>query len=261
MITLLAPEQEADFGAACCHEPVSGAKIATLLRVYGYHSPIAPIWLCRDSTGKTVAALSRFEGRLDVSASADADFDEIAAFAAVIGEFFCVEASAETCAYLQRHLPGELESFLKMRYTGEYFIADFGAVYGTPSLREVYDLICASNSLLGRLPLWESWYTHVSYLVRHSLGFCCTVHHNGTPVCTGGVYTMGMHAAVISSLFTLPAYRRGGYAALAVKHLVNRILAIGKEPILCCGSDTLADYYARLGFEACGRRGKLTLHQ
>ena len=259
MITLLAPEQQADFWAACCHEPVSGAKIATLLRVYGYHSPIAPLWLCRDSAGKTVAALSRFEGRLDVSASADADFDEIAAFAAVIGEFLCVESSAEACAYLQKHIPGELESFLKMRYPGEYFAADFSAVSGTPSLREVYDLICAGSALLGMLPLWESWYPHVSHLVRHQLGFCCTVHREGAEVCTGGVYTMGMHAAVISSLFTLPPYRRSGCAALAVKHLVNRILAIGKEPMLCCGSDTLADYYARLGFEACGRHGKLTL--
>lgn len=260
MIALLTPEKEEDFLRACAYSPFFGARILTLLRAYGYGMRDAQFWLATGGNSVPTAAICRFDGWLDISAEEEtADLGELAAFAAAVGELGYIETSRTVGEFLSRSIPGKFESSHIMRYMGGRPEGDFSAVDPSPPLAEVYRIIRAGSPFMKETTLWESWYPHVSHLVRHGLGFCCTVLEDGKPVSTGGVYTMGEECAVIASLSTLPEHRGRGHAALAVKHLVSRVLELGKTPILSAASDGLLPYYQKLGFVSVGRWGMLSV--
>ncbi len=259
MISTLEKDRENDFLAACAYDDIIGARMVTLLSCYGLGASFCKLWLQENAKSKPTAAISRFDGWLVISASPDADLQELSAFATALDEFRFVEAAPFVCQAFE--LGGEYEESHIMRYNVDLgtFDDDFSEVCENPSLKDFYTVLTTANPWIAETTDWGGWYTHASHLLRHSLGLAAIIPINGVPACTGGVFTASDKLAVIGCVATLPKFRGRSLAATMTKYLVNRILSQNKVPALFCASDKLADYYAKFGFVRAGKWGQITL--
>ncbi len=238
-----------------------GARMHTQLAVYGYDSPIATHWLAQLEDGTPTAAILRFDGWVTIIATPTVDIPELATFLQVVGEFGYIESTPFVCRQLSPFFPGEYTSSHTMTYLGEPVLQLEPHICTNPPLRQVYDLICAGSSFMANTTHWDSWYPHVSHLVRHELGTAVMLYQEDMPVVTGGIYTTSDSHGVIGSLTTLGAYRGKGYAAQITRSLIHWCQSRGLTPALYIAQDSLAEYYGKLGFSPTGQWAEIKLSQ
>lgn len=253
MIQALNRENEAAFRVLCDREPLFGAEVCTHLDIYGRDSREVRFWLAYDGDGMPTAAILSEQSRVRIAALPGADPEEIGAFLEAAG-WSQVRTEAGFCGKLG--FRGIRFSAPAMRYAGERF-GGGGEVEEGLSLDELHRLLCISFPGFSRTDR-GFWYTYVSHLFRHGLGFAVCVRRGGVPVATGGVYAWGPDRGVIASVATHPAHRGEGLGALVVRYLCDRILASGKKPVLHCIDESLESYYASLGFVSFARWGGIT---
>lgn len=251
MIRLLERGGETELAAVCELDPIAGARIYTLCRVYGVDCPFLQLWMM-ENAGKAYGAVARFDNRITVSAEDRAGLEELARFLRYLGGFRYIDGSRRLCRELLRQLGGNLSTLRTMSLRKGITASAVAPVNVSPRLDDVYRLLCRVDPLFAQAVEYSAWLTHTSHLIRHRLGVCCTLEEEGIPVSTAGVYSMGQAYGVIGSLATLPEYRGRGYASAAVIYLCEWIERSGRIPAVVCGRDSMKDFYRSLGFEEMG---------
>jgi hypothetical protein len=251
------PDNQAAFWEAAELEPLSGARIQTLYRMFGCSYKNVDFWVQTDHREKPVAALSRYGNQLSISDSLHADLDELEEFVRFLGGFTQV-----SCSPL---LGGQLRDLGRVRYVHQmirrappFEEEDFEQIV-KPALSEVYELLCLVDGEFEEHTNRGAWHVHTSHLVRHKLGFCVGILSEGRLVSTGGVYNAGKTHAIIGGLATLPEEKGQGYGGLLCRYLTNQILQSGKIPALYAASESLTLYYNAMGYEDKGRWCEITV--
>lgn len=255
MIRLLGAGGEAEFLALCDSDYVLGAEIRTRRAVFGADAERADFWLATAADGAPCAAICRENGRMAISANSKADVAELGGFLRMVGGYGELCAEAGLCEQLLPSLP--LESAPAMQYPGGLSCRDHTQITEAIPLDDLYGLLDCCFDDFGSER--ERWYTYASHLFRHGLGFAAGIYRRGSLAATGGVYAFGARHGVIASVATAPELRGEGLAEAIVHYLCDRLLKLGKTPVLLCAEEGLRRYYEGLGFHVFGRWGRKSL--
>lgn len=253
MISLVDRGNRPAFLSVCDLDTAMGPEVATLHAVYGDYSHMASFWLAV-SRGFPAAAISRENGQIKLVLTPRADPAEIREFLSAVGGYDQIWAEAGACARLYPGTP--FRSGPVMRYLGGPGGTVHESIAPPQRLDDLYKLLCACFAEFDKSGR-QRWCAYASHLFRHGLGSVAGIYAGRRLVCTGGIYAKNSRYAVIACVATHPAYRGQGLAGQVVRSLCDRALREGKTPALLCAGESLAAFYARLGFEPFGRWARI----
>lgn len=257
MIKELTNERRADFAAACRHDHVFGSKALTALAAYGYDSPAARFWV-EYADEEPCAALYLAGGVLTLPSDCRAFTRELGAFT-VANDVTEVDSCLEQCEALRALMGGTIESSYYMEYTGGTIDADFTGITADARLDEVFSILQRSHQYYRDHLKFEGWSQELSLKLGKGLMELVQLNLDGVPVGTGSIVSQDDETAAIAAVAVIPEYRGRGLGTRISQYLVNRVLALGKRPVLISGYDEVAELYRRVGFCETGRWGELYL--
>lgn len=235
MIEFLENQSEADFGEL----PNDSAlvKIKSLMGAYGCSYAFLSFWFQKSAIGQITAAICRFESSVIISATNDADFEELLQFVNVIayGEIFC---KRDLCSKLNLNVLYDCD---------ELRFARNSAVQGDSNnigFTEVYEILKSGSDGRIELPPYDDWYVDFSHRLRHGSARICAVESCSVAITA---YETDK-AAIISGVATKPECRGLGHAKAVVLGICQMLQADGKVPIVLVVGN-MADYYRKLGFK------------
>ena len=275
MIAYLNPLQGVEFSKLACVEPLVGARIHSWFRCYGNAYPFCDLWILYADAPAAVAGLqprgglypqgimARYQGTLCLACSMQVDWEELADFVEQSGavELECTEP-------IMRQLLPRMQFRLRERQTmmtlpeekARQFVAKMQPQLEQAQFacngkyREIYRILSASFPQFEHYNEFTHWYVDMFARVKKAGSFLCALQQNGREVATAGVYNLSSQAGVIGSVATMPEYRQQGYATLCVARCVQQLLEQRIPIYLVAARPELEQYYARMGFEACGIR-------
>ena len=257
MICFLTDEHTNSFIKATSFDITAGARIFSLYNMFGANYEHAMFWVQINELGVAVAALSRYGGILNISASQNADLAEINEFTEFIGGFERICSSHFVCESLQK----SCKCFPVMELADDTKALSNKKICATPKLQDVYSLLCLCDDDFAGQTNWESWYVHTSHLLRHGLGFCAGIYINDTLVSTAGVYAKGTAHAVISGVATLPNFRGKGYASAVINAAAKKSLSESLMPVILSANSKLEKWYETMGFAVAGKFCEASLRE
>lgn len=263
MIKMVEPHSKQDLITGAQIEPLVGAKILSFFDAYGLeHWNIASFWIIYNQENKVMGSILRAEGILNLSLHPDVNLTELFDFLSMIGGFFEVflMGNLPLLQAISSHLNGFLYHCTAFTYAGTLNPANIQPQHNiNPNLTAVFHCIKDASPHFGARIHYETWLTDTSYKVRHHLSYIIAMQQDDKIISTGGLYAIGTHHAILSSLATHLDYRKKGLATQIVTALIQKSLQLHKIPALFCGSDSLIPFYENLGFVACGIWGNITL--
>ncbi len=210
---------------------IEAGKIRALLAAYGSDYDFCRFF----RQGSTY--VSALDGAYVISASGDADVDELAQFFCMSGfaEIFC---SATIGMSLAEKLSADHALINSMSFTGS--VLPSAEYNSAPSLSDVYSVISEGFDIP-----FEPWYLDISHRVRHGVSVCCTLDEKAALVIQHNING----EALISQVACRKAYRGQGIAAGLVAS-VAAALAPSEVFVLC--EDELIPFYEKCGFILAG---------
>lgn len=246
-----------DFVRACTYERIFGSKCLTALRAQGPESGQFYLALSEEVPA---AALWLEEGVLTVSASPQADPEEIAALARreAAGE---IDTDLALCEALQERLGGRMESSWFMAYENPAPPEGPCPAMTPGRLPEVYEVLRQSHEYYRTHLEYGSWSSGWERRLSLGLSELWQVELDGEVVGTGSIASEDEDTGVIAAVAVVPERRHQGLGAGISRFLTRRILEKGKTPRLIAGYDEVAELYRQVGFTEQGRWGELYLNE
>lgn len=243
----------------CAFDPALGGRILTYANCYGNNFLFCDIWVIEEA-GRILGAVSQYNGSVTVSASPEANMEELAGLLAVTpGVEF--EARSETMEALRPFLPENwyYEESAIMCWQGEAPaltpIPRGLALVEKPPLGRVHELLCGCFEGFSQAAPFMSWYVDVSCRMRRGISTIYTLEDKrGEALATAGIYYGGPAAGVIACVGTRPDSRGRGYGKVLLERCVAKLLEEGRTPYLNTAHDGLIPYYEGLGFVRAGSR-------
>lgn len=217
------------------------ARITALADTYGTEHDFAMFWV-QTVDGVPVAAVCRVDGSMTVCCLENADFPELSAFVNAVG-FLSLTSDAEVMKKL-----GFEPS--KSSFTVEY---KGGAVIGKTEKardcdkRKIYDLLSLCGFELGD---YNAFLADVcARLNKGTASLSAVVNNNELRACAFALFE-GAKSVLLGAVATNPSARGRGYASELVGTLAEE--KSDKKVFLFCRNDSLAEFYAKIGFEKVG---------
>lgn len=217
------------------------ARITALAMTYGTDHSFAMFWV-QETDGKSVAAVSRVDGNMTVCCSENTDYEELSAFIKAVG------FSSLTCdAEVMKNLGFEAaKTSFTVEYKGGAVSADEETVCDCDK-KKIYDLLCLCGFELGD---YGAFLADVCARLNKGTATLSAVTDNGEPCACAFALFEGVKSVLLGAVATSPAARGKGYASKLVGTLANE--KSDKKVFLFCRNDSLADFYAKIGFETVG---------
>lgn len=246
-----------EFLRACACERVFGSKCRTALQARGPENGRFYLALSGESPA---AALWLEEGVLTVSASPQADPEEIAALARR-EEVREIDAGLALCQALRQRLGGRMASSWFMAY--EYPAPPEGPcpAMSPGRLPEVYGVLCRSHAYYRAHLEYGSWSAGWERRLSLGLSELWQLELDGEVVGTGSIASWDEDTGVLAAVAVVPERRHQGLGAGISRFLTRRVLEQGKTPRLIAGYDEVAELYRQVGFTERGRWGELYLNE
>lgn len=217
------------------------ARITALAATYGTAHSFAMFWVQKIDE-KAVTAVSRVDGNMTVCCLGGADFEELSAFINAVG------FSSLTCdAEVMKNLGFEAA---KTSFTVEYKGGATSATVGIArdcDKKKIYDLLCLCGFELGD---YHAFLADVCARLNKGTATLSAVTDNGEPCACAFALFEGAKSVLLGAVATNPVARGKGYASKIVGTLAND--KSDKKVFLFCRNDSLADFYAKIGFEKVG---------
>lgn len=217
------------------------ARITALAETYGTEHSFAMFWVQEiDST--PVAAVCRVDGNMTVCCRENADYEELSAFIKAVG-FLTLTSDADAMKKLGFE-PA------KTSFTVEY---KGGATLGnTPKVRDcdkkkIYDLLCLCGFELGA---YSAFLADVCARLNKGTATLSAIMNGDKPGACAFALFEGTKSVLLGAVATNPSARGKGYASELVGTLAEE--KADKKVFLFCREDSLADFYAKIGFEKVG---------
>lgn len=212
-----------------------GLKLRGLYEAYGFGRDFLPFWT--DDAGGAGALLSGCA----VAMPAAAQREEWACFLTMQPQVRQVETDEVTATLLvAQGFSCETRPVLQLPPQH----AEDASL--TPSLRELYSLLC---EVFGEesLPPFDMWYTDMSHRLRHGCGRASAVCEEGQPISCALVTAECASAGLISGVATRADSRGRGYARRCVGALADALAADGKQAYICPKNAAADALYRRWG--------------
>lgn len=217
------------------------ARITALAQTYGTERSFAMFWV-QEIDGNPVAAVCRIDGNMTVCCFENADYEELAAFINAVG-FLTLTGDSDVIKKLGFEIS-------KTSFTVEY---KGGAVIGeTPKVhdcdkRKIYDLLCLCGFELGD---YNAFLADVcARLNKGTASFSAIMNGSEPGACAFALFE-GAKSVLLGAVATNPSARGKGFASELVGALAEE--KSDKKVFLFCRNDSLADFYAKIGFKKVG---------
>lgn len=217
------------------------ARITALALTYGTEHSFAMFWV-QEIDGNPVAAVSRVDGNMTVCCDENAEFEELSAFINAVG-FISL-----TCDLaVMKNLGFEA---VKTSFTVEY---KGGATLGTTpktsdcDIRKIYNLLCLCGFELGD---YGAFLADVCARLNKGTATLSAITDNGEPRACAFALFEGAKSVLLGAVATDPSARGKGFASEIVGALAEE--KSDKRVFLFCREDSLADFYAGIGFKKVG---------
>lgn len=217
------------------------ARITALALTYGTKHSFAMFWV-QEINKIPVAAVCRVDGNMTVCSLDNADYEELSAFINAVG-FLTLTGDADVI----KNLGFEIS---KTSFTVEY---KGGAALGdTPKVRDcdkrkIYDLLCSCGFELGD---YGSFLADVCAKINNGTASLSAIMNGDEPGACAFALFEGTKSVLLGAVATNPSARGKGFASELVGSLAEE--KSDKKVFLFCREDSLADFYAKIGFEKVG---------
>ena len=218
------------------------ARITALCKTYGTAYSFASFWV-QSVDGKSVAAISRVDGDMTLCCTADADFEEIAAFISAVG----YSSITYNAAYSERLGVSPQKSSFTVRYKGGAKSCENGVLFDYDK-KELFNLLTECGFELGSYP---AFLADVCAKLNKSSATVAAAENDGKLCACAFALFEGDKSVLLGAVGTKPEARGKGYASRLVGTLAE--MKKEKDVFLFCRNDSLADFYSGIGFEIAGK--------
>lgn len=211
--------------------------------------------------GPVPAALSLAQGVLTVVSYSMKDVGPLLEFVADHKEIVEIDSTLDLCTQLQEELGGTLESSFFMRCNTPTFPPKNPAlsIVPSPAFPAVFTILQNSHPYYKENLHYDSWSAELERWLELGLSELYGLEVEGVLVGTGRILSHDDEAAAIGSIAVLPTYRNRGYGSQMSAFLTQRVIELGKVPVLISGYDEVASLYRSIGYCETGRWGELYL--
>lgn len=238
MVKLIENKNELDFLPA---DPYA-ARITSLADTYGTERSFAMFWVQENDENKTAAVCS-VDGNITVCCRDGADYEELSAFIDAVG-FASITSDAEVMKKLGLE---PSKTSLTVEYKGGAKVGNVEAVRDCDK-KKIYDLLCGCGFELGD---YNAFLADVcARLNKETASFAAIMHENEPCACAFALFK-GRKSVLLGAVATNKNARGRGYASELVGTLAEENAK--KRVFLFCRNDSLAEFYAKIGFDICGR--------
>lgn len=227
-----------------CKRDSFGTKIAGNYKTYENNFPFAMFYVQLNDENKITAAASKIYGSVVLTASDDADFEEIREFLKVVG-YSTVSCELEVCKRLKLEVTrdGNIVEFRQnerepQKAKIEYF----------PSLPKIYDLLKSVDFNLGEK---SDWMADISMRMRKDVSVWSTVEEEKILACACALYITDS-AVFLGCVACDPETRGAGFGSDVVLKLIKTV-GQGKRINLFCKNGKIVEFYKKLGFDVVGK--------
>lgn len=223
-------------------QPELSVRVRALWRAYGTGQTFFDVW-AQDGARACLARLDDAFFLVD----GGADYEEIASFLNLTPYFTALIAEETAACRVAEQLTGPCRvdrRHLLRRQTARPRRPEGGTVDFRPDLRSVYAVMSSYFTVPGG---FASWYTDMSHRIRHGCARAFLVRSQERPVSVCMVSAQSGRAGLISSVVTLPDFRRRGFAGALLDTVCAELLGGGRTPVLEC-REPLLPFYHTLGF-------------
>lgn len=218
------------------------ARITALAATYGTEHSFAMFWV-QEIDDKAVAAISKVDGNMTVCCLENADYDELSAFINAVG--FLTLTSDSTVMKKLGFEPAK--SSFTVEYKGGPVAAN-AEITRDCDKKKIYDLLCLCGFELGD---YGAFFSDVCARLNKGTASLSAVMNGSEPGACAFALFEGTKSVLLGAVATNPSARGKGYASELVGTLAKE--KSDKKVFLFCREDSLADFYAKIGFEKVGR--------
>lgn len=230
----------------------AGLRLLCAEKVYAGR-PFFSVWAQEGPAGGRTAYLSALDGAYTLTAAADADFAELAAFLTLLGAktVFCSVQTGRALGWSARRkgvalrLDEELPAEDPGDWTGELRLH--------PSPGRIYEVLAACAGEAIQMPERMAFHADLSHRIRHGGGRCLLWETGGRDIACA-VALESDAGAYISGVAVLPAYREKGIGSRLLLCL-DRLLLKEHRTIWTLARRDEAPFYERQGFVPDGEWG------
>ncbi|MBO4406989.1 MAG: GNAT family N-acetyltransferase [Clostridia bacterium] len=249
-LSLFSKNRIKSFLAFADGDPVFGARMATLQKAHGF-TPDTEFFVDEPLAGGVRGIVARFYGTVYLAAKEDADPLFAASYLKRSPFWIALEGRESLISPLAKELGiTHLESSWCMLHDGKTFpgTEDYD-IRKSENLPRFFEILSACHEGFRDNTNYRLWFG--DYAARIGAGltelyFLCV---GGEAVSCATLNVQNGNAAVIGSVSTMPAFRGRGYGRAVSAFVQNRIRELGLRPALQCSEDSLAGFYAPLGYE------------
>ncbi|MBQ2847720.1 MAG: GNAT family N-acetyltransferase [Clostridia bacterium] len=238
MLRLVENVKELDFLPA---DPYA-ARISALAETYGAEHSFAMFWV-QDIDGKSAAGVCRVDGNMTVCCLENTDFEELSAFIDAVG-FWSLTCDEKVMEKLGLE---PIKTSFTVEYKGGAQLGKIETVRDCDK-RKIYDLLCQCDFELGD---YHAFLADVCARLNKSTASFAAVLKENIPCACAFALFKGQKSVLLGAVATNPDARGNGYASRLVGMLAEENSS--KKVFLFCRNDSLAEFYAKIGFEICGR--------
>ncbi len=220
------------------HYDIFALRVLSLAKAYGFSYPFVRFFRQMADDGSVTAIFHVLDGIVNISVTAEADFEELSDFLKFIGfsSLFCSELLELDAEYEQGSI---MKTSKKIELPCDYRVID-----EYPHLFDLFNFIDYENTD------FEAWYVDISHRIRHGAAKAYTINIDDEIISSAIFSSIYNDDAIISAVQTKPEYRGMGYASSLVSAMCCDIKGTA---YLLREQGKNESFYKRLGFENCGK--------
>ena len=249
-LSLFSKNRIKSFLACADRDPVFGARMSTVERAHGF-GPDTEYFVEEPLMGDARGIVARFYGTIYLYADEGVDPLFAASYLKRSPYWIALEGRESLLSPLAKELGlPHLETSWCMTHDGKTFPDVSGYdIRKSENLPRFFEILSACHKGFGENTNYRLWFG--DYAARIGSGFTelYFLYEKGDPVACATVNVRNQNAAVIGSVSTLPAFRGKGYGRAVSAAALQSIRDAGLTAALQCSEDSLAAFYAPLGFE------------
>lgn len=212
-------------------------RIMSLLKAYSTNYNFALFYKQLDDNGNITSIISRLDNDYTVCHNDDFDLIELEDFFTRLG-FNSVLGDDELALSFSYDYGIVMRTNKKVEK-----IINYATIDEYPKLMDLFNLEDYSTAD------FESWYVDVSHRIRHSCAKAVTLNVNDEIVSSGIFSSIYNDDAILTSVSTVPEFRRMGYGSALVSAMICDIKG---KVYLMRDKNKNEEFYKKLGFENMG---------
>ena len=216
---------------------IFSVRILALLRAYGLSYPFA-VFYVQKVENKITALISKLDGDYTISATNEADEEELAQFLLVAGysSILC-DSSLNLFAKYDEGII--MKSDKKMEFSlGDLTVDEF------PKLMDLYNFIDYNSQD------FKAWYVDISHRIRHGTAKAYTLCKDEMVISSGILSSICDNYSILSAVRTENEFRGMGYGSALVSYICSDV----KGTVYLMRDEGMnEEFYKRLGFVDIGK--------